>query len=94
MVDFVKTKNGFALNDENERMIAEITYAPYGEDKVIANHTYVDSSLSGQGIAEMLLDRLVEEMREEGKKIVPRCSYVVAMFDRKREKYADIKAEF
>ncbi len=42
----------------------------------------------------MLLDRLVEEMREEGKKIVPRCSYVVAMFDRKREKYADIKAEF
>ncbi len=59
MVDFVKTKNGFALNDENERMIAEITYAPYGEDKVIANHTYVDSSLRGQGIAEMLLDRLV-----------------------------------
>ena len=93
MVDFVKTKNGFALNDENERMIAEITYAPYGEDKVIANHTYVDSSLRGQGIAEMLLDRLVEEMRAEGKKIVPHCSYVVAMFDRKREKYADIKAE-
>ncbi len=46
------------------------------------------------GVTLKQLDRLVEEMREEGKKIVPRCSYVVAMFDRKREKYADIKAEF
>ena len=45
MEDLVKTKNGFVLNDENECMIAEITYVPYGEDKVIANHTYVDSSL-------------------------------------------------
>jgi len=88
--EFVKTGNGFVLYDANNKIIAEINYAPYGEDKVIANHTFVDPSLRGHGIAEKLLDRLVEEMKEQDKKIVPHCSYVVSMFRRKNEKYKDI----
>ena len=87
--EFVKTRNGFVMYDEDKKVIAEITYAPFGEDKVIANHTYVDPSLRGQGVAEKLLDCLVEEMKEQDKKIVPHCSYVDSMF-RKHEKYKHI----
>ncbi|UJF15743.1 N-acetyltransferase [Jeotgalibaca sp. MA1X17-3] len=91
--EFVKHGNGYQKLDENGNMVAEITYAPYGEDKVIANHTYVDPSLRGGGVAEKMLDHLVYEMKSEGKKIIPQCSYVVAMFEGKPEKYGDIAAE-
>ncbi|MCD8505683.1 MAG: N-acetyltransferase [Alkalibacterium thalassium] len=35
------------------------------------NHTFVDPSLRGQGVAEQLVDRVVEEMQKEQKKIKP-----------------------
>lgn len=91
--EFVKHGNGYQKLDEQGNMIAEITYAPHGEDKVIANHTYVSPSLRGQGVAERMLDHMVAEMKAQGKKIVPACSYVVSAFERKPEKYQDIAAE-
>lgn len=91
--EFVKKGNGYQKLDEKGEMVAEITYAPYGDDKVLANHTYVNPSLRGQGVAERMLDHLVAEMKVQGKKIIPHCSYVVAAFERKPEKYQDIMAE-
>lgn len=92
MMEFEKHGNGYRKLDEAGKVIAEINYAPVDEDTVVANHTFVDSSLRGQGVAEKLLDHLVGEMRKEGKKIIPQCSYVVAQFERKPEKYADVMA--
>ena len=92
-MDFEKGDNRFYKNDENGKMIAEITYVPSGEDKVLVDHTFVDPSLRGQGVAEQLVDRAVEEMKAEGKKIVPVCPYVVSLFERKPEKYHDIIAK-
>lgn len=91
--EFVKHGTGYQKLDDNGKMLAEITYLPHGDDKVVANHTFVDSSLRGQGVAERMLDHLVSEMKKEGKKIIPQCSYVVSMFERKPEKYGDIMAE-
>jgi len=86
-MDFDKEGNRYYKNDENGKNIAEITYVPSGDDKVIVDHTFVDPSLRGQGIAEQLVDRVVEEMEKEGKKIIPTCPYVVKLFERKPEKY-------
>ncbi len=91
--EFVKHGNGYQKFDKDGKMVAEITYAPYGNDKVLANHTYVKPPLRGAGLAEKMLDHLVYEMKSEGKKIIPQCPYVVAMFKKKPEKYAEIKAE-
>lgn len=93
IMEFEKYGNGYRKSDEEGRVIAEITYAPLDDHTVAANHTFVDPSLRGQGVAEKLLDHLVDEMRKEDKKIVAQCSYVVAQFDRKPEKYADVIAE-
>lgn len=92
-MDFKKGENRFYKKDEKGKLIAEITYVPTGEDKVIADHTFVDPSLRGQGIAEKLVERLVLEMETENKKIIPVCSYVTSLFERKPEKYNHIKAE-
>lgn len=92
-MDFEKQGNRFYKKDEDGKLLAEVTYIPDGEDKVQLNHTFVDSSLRGQGVAEQLVDRVVAEMEKENKKIIPTCSYAVALFKRKPDKYKDIIAE-
>lgn len=78
----------FAVNEHTQR-IAEIIYVWSGEHKIIANHTWVDDSLRGQGIARQLLDVLVGFAREKNLKIVPTCSYVDVMF-RRDKSLADV----
>ena len=80
-MEFTKTNDGFVKYDENGRVIAEITYFPTNNPNVVvADHTFVDPSLRGQGVAGKLLDALVEDMAEQNKKIKPACSYVVKKF--------------
>ena len=85
-------QNGeFFLNNEQGQRIAEISYVWSDEHKIIANHTWVDDSLRGQGMARQLLDTLVEFAREKNIKIVPTCSYVEVMF-RREKSFADVIA--
>lgn len=91
LMEFEKSENRFYKNNEEGKMIAEVTYVPAGDTKVILDHTFVDPSLRGQGIAGQLVKRVVDEMRVEGKKIVPLCPFAKAEFDRKPE-YKDIEA--
>lgn len=71
----------FALNEQGQR-IAEISYVWSDAHKITANHTWVDDSLRGQGVARQLLDVLVAFARDKQLKIVPSCSYVDVMFKR------------
>ncbi|MCZ0717996.1 GNAT family N-acetyltransferase [Aerococcus kribbianus] len=84
--DFTKQGNAYVLLNDDEEMIAEITYQDKG-DYVVADHTFVDPSLRGQGMAEKLLDHLVAEMAKEDKKIKALCPYVVDKFAKEPEKY-------
>ncbi|WP_146547880.1 GNAT family N-acetyltransferase [Rummeliibacillus suwonensis] len=74
---------------EDRRVLAEIIWTQLGDIMVI-NHTFVDYSLRGQGIAKQLLDRAVEYARENEYKIEAVCSYVVKMFETSHE-YDDVK---
>lgn len=92
-MEFLKEEGRiYKKNDEGED-IAEITFVPVEEGVVDANHTFVDPSLRGQGVAEKLVEALVEDMEKEGKKIKPGCPYVAALFERKPEKYEHINAD-
>lgn len=75
---------------------AELTYkhaAPGGEPpRVSADHTYVPDSMRGQGIAARLTEALIEAARQEGWRVIPRCSYVVAAFQRHPE-WKDVLAD-
>ena len=92
-MDFEKGTNEFYKEDESGKRLAEVSYSPIGEDKVSLDHTFVDPSLRGGSIAEQLVDRVVEEMRTENKKIVPVCSYAAALFKNKPDKYKDVVAK-
>lgn len=74
---------------EDEKVIAEITWTELA-DVMVVEHTFVDPSLRGQGVAKKLLDRAAEYAREKSYKMEAVCSYVVTAFERYKD-YDDIK---
>lgn len=87
-MQFLAGTNKFYLGDESHPT-ALVTYFEERTNVWVIDHTFVDPSLRGQGIAEQLILRVVEEARRLGVKIIPQCSYAVVQFQRKKE-YADV----
>ena len=52
-------------------------------------HTEVPEALSGQGVGSKLARRVLDALRAEGAKIVPRCEFVAAYVERHPE-YRDL----
>lgn len=65
--------------DENGKLLAEVTF-PEREGVAVINHTFVDDSLRGQGMAGQLLQAVADTLRREGRKARPTCSYAVHWF--------------
>lgn len=85
---FEHEKGRFYMNDENGQMQAEIIYK-YVDDHIAATHTFVDPKLRGQGLAQKLVDEVVQLAREEKKKIDPVCPYVLRLFEQGQQ-YKDV----
>lgn len=75
MNEIKQDENRFYIGEDAENALAEITFTPEGEDKIVVDHTYVSGSLKGQGIGGKLVKRVVDYALEENKKIVPTCSF-------------------
>ena len=68
----------FAL-DEHGKLVAEVTF-PVSEGVADIDHTFVDQSLRGQGVAGQLLDAAVRQIRMEGLRAKATCSYAAKWF--------------
>ena len=78
----------FLLNEDGKE-IAEVTFPSLKDDVVNINHTFVDPSLRGQGVATKLMMELAKKLRAENKKALISCPYAVQWFDR-HEEYKDV----
>jgi predicted GNAT family acetyltransferase len=87
-METAKEGNGYVVREGGD-VVAEITFVPQGEGTLVIDHTYVAPALRGQKVAESLVKRVVEEARETNKRIVPACSYALALFRRHKE-YEDV----
>lgn len=63
----------------------KLTYSRVSPTKIIAEHTVVDDSLRGTGVATALVERLVADARSNGVTVVPQCSFVKAQHERHPE---------
>lgn len=77
---FIHETNRIYLLDESDKVIAEVTFPNINSDLVNINHTYVDGSLRGQGIAGMLMEEAVTQIRENNQKAKLSCSYAIKWF--------------
>ncbi|GAA3401510.1 GNAT family N-acetyltransferase [Paenibacillus hodogayensis] len=69
--------------------VGEMTYHFVDVDTWIVDSTYIDPAYRGQQLAKRLLDYVVDEARDKGRKIIPSCSYVLEQFKRDPQ-YADV----
>lgn len=82
----------FYIGDSPEKAIAEIHFHPVGADRLDVDHTYVSPELRGQRIGDVLLERMVDYARQEGKKIIPTCPFVKKRMN-ENEEYRDLIAD-
>ena len=64
---------------------AEMTFRKAANGTITVDHTGVPPEYEGRGIAAKLVNKAVADAREQGFKISPVCSYVVAQFKRHPE---------
>ncbi|MBR1380101.1 MAG: N-acetyltransferase [Alphaproteobacteria bacterium] len=67
------------------RRVGEITFVRVGVDKMIIDHTGVNSEYRGLGIGIELLRCAVRMAREQNRKIIAMCPFAHAMFCRNPE---------
>lgn len=70
---------------EQGQMLAEVTFPEVEPGVVDINHTFVDDSLRGQGVADELLRRAVDAIAHNGERTRASCSYATHWFEKHPE---------
>ncbi len=83
-MEFITEKDRIYATDESGGLIAEVTF-PTVDGVSVINHTFVDPSLRGQGVADKLVKLAADTIMERGDKIAAMCTYAVAWFERHPE---------
>lgn len=78
----------FYIGDPNHPD-AELTFKEKDAETIIADHTFVDEKLRGQGVADQLFQELIQYARNKNLKIIPECSYIKMKMERTSE-YDDV----
>ncbi|MEN1969232.1 GNAT family N-acetyltransferase [Lentibacillus sp. N15] len=91
MVTIKQGENKFFVGENETDPLAEITFKQADDTSLIIDHTYVSDELRGEGVAGQLVDKMVTHAREEGKKLIPECSYAKSKLHKTPE-YHDVLA--
>lgn len=78
-------KNRIYSEDGVGKTIAELTYTNTSTNTVNIDHTFVDKSLRGQGVAGKLMTALTEELKRNNIKATATCSYAKDWFEKHTE---------
>lgn len=73
----------WAENEEG-KLIAEITFPEERPGVANIDHTFVDGSLRGQGVADRLVRAALEQIQANGGRPTATCSYAAAWLDKHR----------
>ncbi len=74
-MEFEKEADRIYKEDDTGKLIAEITFPETEPGVFCIDHTFVDESLRGQGVAQLLMTQAVEEIKSKGGIIEATCSF-------------------
>jgi len=74
---------------QNETEAGNMTYSWAGKDKIIIDHTEVNSEFRGQKVGNLMVEAAVNFARKENIKIIPLCPFAKSVFNKKPE-YQDV----
>lgn len=91
MVEIVfESDNKRAAAYDEGQFVGESTFSA-SQNLWIIDHTLVEEEYGGQEIATRLVEKIVQEARAQGIKIIPLCPFAKREFDHKEE-YRDVLA--
>lgn len=67
---------------KNGKVLAEITFPKVQDGTFCIDHTFVDSSLRGQGVAGKLVELAVKEITSNGGTVTATCSYAKSWLEK------------
>lgn len=70
------------------KKVGKAEFSDRGEKRVFT-HTEVDKDYEGRGLATILIGQALQETRDAGLRIVPKCP-MVAAYVKKHDEYSDI----
>ena len=83
-MEFTTEKSRIYANNADGKLVAEITF-PTTDGVSNIDHTFVDESLRGQGVAGELVKLAANKILADGNKITASCPYAVVWFQRHPE---------
>ena len=84
-MDWIMERDRVQVLDGQWNVLAEVTFPVVEPGIVEINHTFVDESLRGQGVAGQLMGRAVASIAASGYYARPTCSYAVSWFEKHPE---------
>jgi predicted GNAT family acetyltransferase len=83
----MRIRNNAAESRYEVELDGEIAFAAYRieGDKVVFHHTVVPEELAGRGVGSTLVGGALEDVRTDGRKVVPLCSFVRHYIERHRD---------
>lgn len=84
-MNFIYENHRIYVKNSEGQVIVEATFPLYEKGIVVVDHTYVDPSLRGQGVASQLMREVCDHAQKLGYKIVSTCPYSVVWFKRHKE---------
>ena len=80
------------INNENEKRyqaiveghLVKIDYITT-KDKMYLTHTEVPPALEGKGLGKAIVEQALEDIKQQGKELVPLCPFVAAFLKRNPE---------
>ena len=79
----------FFIKDDNDEIIAEMTYFFGDAGSFTIDHTLVDKEYGGKGLGTKLVDAAAEHARTSGKKVRALCPFAKRVLERSAA-YADV----
>lgn len=74
-MDFITEPNRIYAEDASGKLLAEITFPEIKPGICTIDHTFVDHSLRGQGIAGKLTELAVSAIQMQNKQVTATCAY-------------------
>ena len=82
---FIKENSRIYSLDENGKLIAEITFPETEKGIFCIDHTFVDETLRGQGIASKLVELAVVEIEKKNGKVQATCAYAKKWLEKNKK---------
>lgn len=81
---------GMYGRDADGKVLVKGTWVIDEQGAYVVDHTFVDESLRGQGMAGKLMTKIADHFRAIGVQTSGSCSYAKAWYEKNKDAYKDI----